>query len=176
MDSEDLLKYIHSRPLSPCNSINTFDFSVLCITIPHSKLKGRFRELVQMCFNKKKNGQRRYRYLVLGRDRSYIVGKNTLILPKCSLELISSKCSVGIIMGTNCDPLLADLFLYSYEADFIQVSLKTNEKKLTVCYLNYIPSLNKSRFGDFVDRIYLINTRDTDRSASYLDLLLEIDC
>jgi hypothetical protein len=26
--------------------------------------------------------------------------------------------SVGIPMGTNCAPLLADLFLYSYEADF----------------------------------------------------------
>ena len=28
--------------------------------------------------------------------------------------------SVGIPMGTNCAPLLADLFLYSYEAEFIQ--------------------------------------------------------
>jgi len=33
-------------------------------------------------------------------------------------------------MGTNCAPLLADLFLYSYEADFIHGLLKTNEKKL----------------------------------------------
>jgi hypothetical protein len=40
--------------------------------------------------------------------------------------------------------------------------------------------LNNSRFGDFVDRIYPIefeikNTTDTDRSASYIDLHLEID-
>ena len=27
---------------------------------------------------------------------------------------------VGIPMGTNCDPILADIFLYSYEAEFIQ--------------------------------------------------------
>jgi hypothetical protein len=33
-------------------------------------------------------------------------------------------------MSTNCAPLLADLFLYSYEADFIQGLLKKNEKKL----------------------------------------------
>ena len=33
-------------------------------------------------------------------------------------------------MGTNCAPLLADLFLYSYEADFIQGLLKKNGKKL----------------------------------------------
>jgi hypothetical protein len=37
---------------------------------------------------------------------------------------------VGIPMDTNCAPLLADLFLYSYEADFIQGLLKKNEKKL----------------------------------------------
>jgi hypothetical protein len=41
-------------------------------------------------------------------------------------------------------------------------------------------SLNNSRFGDFVDRIYPIeveikDTTDTDRSASYLDLHLDID-
>ena len=41
-------------------------------------------------------------------------------------------------------------------------------------------SLNNSRFGDFVDCIYPIeleikDTTYTDRSASYLDLYLEID-
>ena len=37
---------------------------------------------------------------------------------------------VGIPMGTNCAPLLADIFLYSYEADFIQSLLSTRKKKL----------------------------------------------
>jgi hypothetical protein len=89
-------------------------------------------------------------------------------------------------MGTNCAPLLADLFLYSYEADFIQGLLRKNEKKLarsfnfTFRYIDDVLSLNNSRFGDFVDRIYPIeleikDTTDTDRSASYLDLHLEID-
>ena len=27
--------------------------------------------------------------------------------------------TIGIPMGTNCAPLLADLFLYSYETDFL---------------------------------------------------------
>jgi hypothetical protein len=38
--------------------------------------------------------------------------------------------TVGIPMGTNCAPLLVDLLLYSYEADFIQGLLKKNDKKL----------------------------------------------
>jgi hypothetical protein len=89
-------------------------------------------------------------------------------------------------MGTNCARLLADLFLYSYEADFIHVLLKKNEKKLarsfnfTFHYIDNVVSLNNSRFGDIADRIYPIeleikDTTDTDTSASYLDLHLEID-
>jgi hypothetical protein len=47
-------------------------------------------------------------------------------------------------------------------------------------YIDDVLSLNNSRFGDFIDRIYPIgleikDTTDTDTSASYLDLHLEID-
>ena len=96
--------------------------------------------------------------------------------------------TVGIPMGTNFARLLTDLFLYLYEADFIQGLLKKNEKKLarsfnfSFRYIDDVLSLNNSRFGDFVDRIYLIELEikdttctDADRSASYLDLHLEID-
>ena len=31
---------------------------------------------------------------------------------------------VGIPMGTNCAPLLADLFLYSYESEYLQKLVK----------------------------------------------------
>jgi len=93
---------------------------------------------------------------------------------------------LGIPMGTSCAPLLADLFLYSYEADFRHGLLKKTEKKLarsfniTFRYIDDILSLNNSRFGDFVDRIYSIepeikDTIDTDTCASYLDPHLESD-
>ena len=89
-------------------------------------------------------------------------------------------------MGTNCAPLLADLFLYSYAANFIQGLLKKTEKKLarffkfTFRYRDGVLSLNNSRFDDLVDRIYPVeleikDTTDTDRFASYLDLHLEVD-
>jgi hypothetical protein len=69
---------------------------------------------------------------------------------------------VGMPMGTNCAPLLAYLFIYSYETDFIERLLKKNEKKLarsfnfTFRYIDDVFSLNNSRLGDFVDRIYPI--------------------
>ena len=87
--------------------------------------------------------------------------------------------TVGIPMGTNCAPPLADMFIYSYEADFIKVFPRKNEKKLTRSF-NFTFRYNNSRFGDFVDRIYPIeleihDTTDTDRSASYLEVHLAID-
>ena len=94
--------------------------------------------------------------------------------------------TVGMHLGTKCPPLLTDLCLYSYEADFIQVLLKKTEQKLartsnfTFRYIDDVLSLNNSKFGEFADRIYPIeleikDTTDTDISASYLDLHLEID-
>ena len=68
---------------------------------------------------------------------------------------------IGIPMGTNCAPLKVDLFIYLYEADFMQGILKKNKKKLarsfnfTFRYIDDVLSLNNSRFGDFVDRIPL---------------------
>ena len=73
-------------------------------------------------------------------------------------------------MGTNC-VLFADLFLYSYEADFMQGLLKKNEKKLTRSFdftflcIDDVLSLHNSRFGDFVDRIYPIELEIKDTTV-----------
>jgi hypothetical protein len=89
-------------------------------------------------------------------------------------------------MCTICATLLADLFLYSYEADFVQGFLKKKQKNLarsfnfTFRYIDDVLPLTNSRLGDFVDRIYSIDleikdTTDAYRYASYLDLHLKID-
>jgi len=143
-NSKDMLGYIQSRPLSSCTSIKTFDFSTLYTIISHSKLKDRLRELVQLCFIKK-NGQRRYKYPVLGRDRSYFVKKkknhsdstkkfsetdiiNIFEILIDNIFVISGGVFFNRPMGTNCAPLLAELFLYSYEADLIQGLLKKTKR------------------------------------------------
>ena len=94
--------------------------------------------------------------------------------------------SVGIPMGTNCAPLLADLFLYLYEADCIQKLLHEKEKSLAVAfnstfrYINDVLSINNYQFHFYVDSIYPseLEIKDTTESAtfaSYLDILLKID-
>jgi hypothetical protein len=42
--------------------------------------------------------------------------------------------TVGIHMGTNCAPLLPDLYLYSYEAEFVQKLLHEKNKPLAVAF------------------------------------------
>jgi hypothetical protein len=81
-------------------------------------------------------------------------------------------------MGTNCAPLLADLFLYSYEAEFLQKLVK--DKKIhearafnfTYRYIDDVLSINNSRFAEFIPLIYppeleVKETTDTASSASF---------
>ena len=87
-------------------------------------------------------------------------------------------------MGTNCAPLLADLFLYSYESEFLQKLVK--DKKIyeaiafnfTYRYIDDVLSINNIRFAEFLPLIYppeleIKETTDTASSASFLDLHLE---
>jgi hypothetical protein len=81
--------------------------------------------------------------------------------------------TVGIPTGTNYVLLLSDLLLYSHEADFIQGLLKKNEKKLvrsfnfTFRYIDDVPLINNSRFGDFFDLIYPIELEIKDTTYRY---------
>ena len=143
------------------------------------KLKDKLRELVQLCFMKN-NGQRRYKYLMLERDISYFVKHYSDSTKKFSetdiFNMLEFLMTVGITMGAKCAPLLTDTFLYSYEADLIQGLLKKNGKKLsrsfnfTFRYMDDVLSLNNSRFGDFVDRIYPIELeiKDTTDTVCFM--------
>jgi hypothetical protein len=88
-------------------------------------------------------------------------------------------------MGTNCAPLLADLFLYSCQAEFIQKFLHEKKKSLAVAFnstFRYIDvlSINNNQFQLHVDSIYpneleIKDTTESSTSASYLDVLLKFD-
>ncbi len=46
--------------------------------------------------------------------------------------------TIGIPMGTNCAPLLADLFLYSYETEFMQQLQKGGARNQLYVILSHI--------------------------------------
>jgi hypothetical protein len=82
---------------------------------------------------------------------------------------------VGIPMGTNCAPLLADLFLYSYEAEFSQKLLHEKIKPLAVAfnstfkYIDDVLSINNDRFHSYVDSIYPseLEIKDTTELSTF---------
>ena len=81
-------------------------------------------------------------------------------------------------MGTNCAPPLTDLFLYTYEADFLQGFLKNKDRKFSHICNSSIRFID-SWFGDYQHRIYpneleVKDITDTQQSTSYLDIHLEI--
>jgi len=73
--SKNLLETLGSRSLYVGNCSKTFDFSTLYTTISHRLLKSRIKELIQRCFSKK-NGEQRYQYLAIGRDKTSRAFKN----------------------------------------------------------------------------------------------------
>ena len=89
-------------------------------------------------------------------------------------------------MGTNCAPLLADIFLYSYEAEFKKSLLSNGKKKLasqfnfTYRYIDDVLSINNPDFENYLGQMYpaeleIKDTTESNTSASYLDLLLSIE-
>ena len=93
--------------------------------------------------------------------------------------------AVGIPMRPNCAPLLADLFLYSYENEFLDKPIKEGKRKLarnfslSYHYIDDLISFNNKRFKEFISDIYPKNSPlETTESASvdsYLDLLFTRD-
>ena len=69
-NSKKLLEYLKYPSLNHVTSIKSIDFSTLYTTIPHLKLKDRLTSIIQNAFIFK-DGNLRYKYLVLGHEETY---------------------------------------------------------------------------------------------------------
>ena len=171
-NSKDLLDNLQSRSFSSVSSIKIFDFSNLYTTLPHDKLKTRLKEKIHKAFSHRNYGSK---CVVLGYNSTYFSNKIQKGKTFYSEEQVISMLEflidnifvsfggtltlfqqvVVIPMGTNCAPLLADLFLYSYESEFLQKLVK--DKKIqearafnfTYRYIDDVLSINNSRFAEF---------------------------
>ena len=144
---------------------------------------------------KHKNGATRYTHIKVGRNKSYFTrdplnGDNKYTandICKMIEFLVDNiyvrfggqlfRQMVGIPMGTNCAPLLADLFLYSYENEFLDKLIKEGKRKLarrfnlSYCYIDDLISFNNKRFREFT----ISETTESTSVPSYLDLLFTRD-
>ena len=92
---------------------------------------------------------------------------------------------VGIQMGTNCAPLVADLFLFCYERDFMLSLSDKGQTDIieafnsTSRYLDDLLNIDNPYFEQMVGQIYptvlqLNKANSSDTEAPFLDLNLSI--
>ena len=140
-NSKELLENLKAQSLHSVNSIKSFDFSTLYTTIHHDKLKSKLKEIISQCFFHK-NGNRRFQYVVIGCKDTYFVRDHSDAPQKYSdadvikmLEYLIDNIfvefggrifqqTIGIPMGTNCAPLLVDLFYTRMKRSLYKVSSK----------------------------------------------------
>ena len=83
---------------------------------------------------------------------------------------------IGILMGTNCAPLLADLFLYSYENEFLDNMIRSDHRRLARSF-DHLIVFNNKKILDYLKEIYpsqltVEKANKSDYLADYLDLPL----
>ena len=175
-NSNELLEHLKSPAFNYVTSIKSFDFSTINTTIPHQKLKSRLTSITSIIRNTFifKHSHCGYKYLLLGHDETYFVKGHSDSKSKYSeddiikmLEFLVDNIfvvfagkvfqqRVSIPMGTKC----VDIFLYSYEAEFIPSVLSTEKKhlavrfNLTYRYIDDVLSINNSDFENYLGQMY----------------------
>ena len=143
------------------SQVSSFDFSTLYTSLPHDLIKAKVLSLVKWCFDRESKT-----YLCTSAKAGFFSNKKydsyacwtctelceafTFLMENIYVQFdgMVYQQIVGIPMGTNCAPLIADLFLYCYERDFMS-------------------NLQKSKRFDLIDKF-----NDTSR---YLDDIFTID-
>ena len=195
-NSCEVLNKLKSRGFR-ASSLSTYDFSTLYTTLPHNLIKDKLVDLIERTF------QRRGSLYIACNDKNAFFTSDavrnynlwscqkvcealTFLLDNIYIRFGSKlyRQIVGIPMGTNCAPLVADLFFFCYERDFISLS-EDNQSDLieafnsTSRYLDDLLNIDNNFFDSMVNRIYpselqLNKANVSDTEASFLDLHLSI--
>ena len=209
-------RHVHSKELNKvllsldqldvraATSAKTFDFSTLYTSIPHKLLKSKVSNIVHNAFLMK-DGSVRYTHIKVTRSKGCFThdingGGNSMYTADNICKMIEFLidnifvqfggclfCQViGIPMGTNCSPLLADLFLYPYKNEVLDNMITSGHRgfarSFNLCY-GYIDDLivlNNKTFLDDLKDIYLsqLTAEKANKSghlADYIDLTFIID-
>ena len=178
-------------------SISTFDFSTLYTKIPHDKLLEVMYDLVDFCFQGGTHEQ-----LSLSKSGARWVSKNnktglrfTRSLFKDALKYLMDNCYftfgekvfrqvIGIPMGSDPAPFMANLFLYHYESKWVRSLKKDSLQKArkfsnTFRFIDDLITINDDNFfSEYFKDIYppelVLNLEGSGNHVSYLDLDLNL--
>ena len=197
-NSDEVLNKLKSREFR-ATSLSTYDFSTLYTTLPHNLIKEKLINVIEWTF--KREGSP---YISYNERQAFFTSEDTkrYELWSCQnvcealiylLDLILYirfgtklyRQIVGIPMGTNCAPLVADLFLFCYERDFMTSLSDVKQAEIieafksTSRYLDDLLNIDNPYFEGMVNRIYppelqLNKANTSDTEAPFLDLNLSI--
>ena len=196
-NSCEVLNKLKSRGFR-ASSLSTYDFSTLYTTLPHNLIKDKLVDLIERTFQREgslyiacndKNA-----FFTSDAVRNYklwscqnVCEALTFLLDNIYIRFGSKlyRQIVGIPMGTNCAPLVAGLFLFCYERDFMLSLSEDNQSDVieafnsTSRYLDDLLNIDNNFFDSMVNRIYpselqLNKANVSDTEASFLDLHLSI--
>ena len=184
-------------------SLSTYDFSTLYTTLPHNLIKEKLLDLIEWTF---KRSLKNYGslYLACNDRKAFFTSSDQSRYTLWSCQNVCAALSylldniyirfgtklyrqiVGIPMGTNCAPLVAYLFLYCYERDFmdsLNIKLMLSRRLIphlgTSRYLDDLLNIDNPYFEGMVNQIYphelqLNKANISDTEASFLDLHLSV--
>ena len=196
-NSGEVLNKLQSRGFR-ATSLSTYDFSTLYTTLPHNLIKEKLINLIEWTF--KREGSP---YIACNERQAFFTSGDTKRYKLWSCQNVCEaliylldniyirfgtklyRQIVGIPMGTNCAPLVPDLFLFCYEIDFMTSLSDVKQAEIieavksTSRYLDDLLNIDNPYFEGMVNRIYppelqLNKAYTSDTEAPFLDLHLSI--
>ena len=149
--------------------LSTYDFSTLYTTLPHNLIKEKLLDLIERTFYKKEGklylacNDRKAFFTSADHYRGYHLWSCQNVCGALSFFFLDNiyirfgtklyRQIVGIPMGTNCAPLVADLFLFCYERDFMKNLSSDNQANVITAfnlrsrYLDDLLNIDTPYFG-----------------------------
>ena len=130
-NSGEVLNKLKSRGFR-ATSLSIYDFSTLYTTLPHNLIKEKLINLIEWTFKRDSSP-----YIACNERQAFFTSEDTKRYKLWSCQNVCEaliyrldniyirfgtklyRQIVGIPMGTNCSPLVADLFLFCYERNFM---------------------------------------------------------
>ena len=196
-NNSTVLEHInHINTKQNAKSVQTFDFSTLYTKIPLEDLKEKLKNIVDKAF---KGGTNQYIKLTQQEARWHHCKKKDTFTKEDIHNMIDiiidnsffrfgdkvyRQC-IGIPMGIDPAPQMANLYLYYYESSFMEKLTKDNygiAKKFnnTSRYIDDLITLNNNgNLMNFMNTVYpqelILNLEnDNDQQATFLDLDIKI--
>ena len=196
-NSTEILNKLKSKGFQG-STVSTYDFSTLYTTLPHNLIGNQLVDLIENTFRREEA-----LYLACNEERAFFACEEHKKYDSWSCQKVTDaliylldniyirfgsklyRQNVGIPMGTNWAPLVADLFLFCYERDFMKSLTKEKRYDLidafnsTSRYLDDLLNIDNIHFERMVHRIYptelqLNKANASDTEAAFLDLNLSI--